>query len=359
MKCANLESLDGVEHLVNLKEFIFFRKKQPLSVKQGIQVPSVAYLELDAVSDWSNDEDIKTLARVFPNVQTVRCNTCGPVSLGLLANFKKLQLIQLDLGGLRREAGIGPPPEFDFTGLPYEALHIELTTSIDTNISCRNLGIWSYKIRERYVPDQHNEHVKPYRAMVTCYPELSEIGEKLIQGDALYKQGDLESAHRRYLDAFHINPYDQRTISRLALTYYKKGEYCRSAQVARSGTVLVNGTNTTRSSIWFNYHLALKSLGRQADARAALQKSIEYNPSQRKRDMLAQIQGENAASVDCPFTENWIDQLYASLETAAIQRSRSGVVNDECYHSNPTFARCRRGKGGICFKTNYGAVECR
>ena len=157
--------------------------------------------------------------------------------------------------------------------------------------------------------------------MRACYPKKHRVSELLLDADKRYQAGDLDRAHAGYFEAFHINPYDQRVISSLALTFYKKGMACESAQVAWFGMGLENGNQATRASILYNFAVAARSLGWLDQYRDALERSNEIKPSEHKSKLLA---GKTEAREvqNCNRDAQWIRDIEQSIETQAVVRSR-------------------------------------
>lgn len=359
---CNADSMEGIERFTQLNELTLIRKPKSVYVDPNIRMPKVVALKLWFNSDWSSEEEIIKFARLFPNIQYIECKGCNLLKLGYLSHFKNMTSLLIEGPGLSRKLGKGPPQEYDLTGLNYETLEIRINPGLDMNIKCKALGIWSHKIREPRRLENKPEGVWPYRSLHSCYPELLSLSKIIIDGDQLYNKGKLEEAHQRFLKGFHINPYDQQIISRLSLTFYKKQAYCKAAQVAYSGTELINGTDNTRAAIWYNYYLSMNKLGLKNKAKTALVKSNNFKPSKHKQKLLTEASGqaverEKLSSTNCSFSNNWIDALHAQIEKNAIQFSRSGIVDDYCV-KKPHFVSCRRGKLGPCFRTLEDPTRC-
>lgn len=340
LSCTGLKSLDGIEN---------FPKLEQLALAKGTGAKRTGAKDADsytltaadtAVADnvvrlllvgkgW-NEEDINVLAQALPAVRNVQCRLCDINELGWLSKFDELSVIQLDLMTVIEAHwyyGKEPDPEITFEGLPYDRIHrISIQTTPKSNISCRALGVWQTKA-STYFSGRRN-YPRPYKDMAACYPRIYDLRELILEGDAAYQAGKLEEAHRKYREAFEINPYDQRAISSLALTSLKQGDACAAAQVAASGTELENGIAATRASIHYNLYLALLELGDIAAARDALARSHEIRPGESKQQALAEMAemaDQAGKPASCNLEHNWITELRARIETAAVERSRGSV----------------------------------
>lgn len=278
--------------------------------------------------DW-NQVDIDKLIDNFPNTENFVCINCGYFNLGRLSGFKRLKTIYINMLPVIRLKwvyGEEPLQEIELAGLNYDAIKsISISSSPQTNISCKNIGIWNKKLSMSY-SGRHNWPL-PYKDTYSCFPEIHKLSSLVITGDKQYKAGEIKKAHDNYKKAFFINPYDQRAISSLSLSFYKQKKFCESAQVSASGLLLPNGNQRTRASIYFNHYLAQLGLGNYLEAKKALKLSNDYYPTDSKRDKLENFKVQNTIPENCSFNENWIDKLMNKLESQAIVRSRSDRDN--------------------------------
>lgn len=279
----------------------------------------------DRTGTWNND-DINELFMAFPNIEKFTCIKCGYFSLGELSIFKNLKSISIDMlptvyGTWRY--GEKQLDEINLDGLEYNNIDdIYINASPITNISCQTLGVWSKKIMMHY--SGRRNWPDPYKSIGACFPELASISNLIISGDKLYNNKNLDQAHENYKKAFSINPYDQKAISSLALTYYKKMDYCKSAQVAFSGINLENGISSSKASIAYNLYLSLLKLGDVTRAIKALELSNEYSPSDAKLEKLKSLKRSKKIPIDnCSFSNNWVFDLRRNIEKEAVNRSRS------------------------------------
>lgn len=326
LTCKGLESLNGIDSLTRLDQLKLSRHEtdQSLAAAPDIRSTSVRTLFLEG-KGWARS-DIEVLARTLPEVYNIWCRLCDIYELGLFSGFAKLTHLHLEMLPVIHSNWLGeltPDKEISFAGLPYDQMYsISVQASPVTHISCRSLGIWSKKART-YFNGRHT-YPKPYKDSMACFPQLQLLRDLIPAGNALYHAGELQQAHDKYLQAFRINPYDQKAISSLALTYYKSGQLCKAAQVAASGTRLPNGIAATRAAIFYNLYLSLHAMGDFRQARAALQRSLDIQPTDYKKQQLAEPAGLNGQNTKCALTDNWIDDLYQALETNAVERSRGG-----------------------------------
>lgn len=334
LSCTGLKSLDGIEKFPNLEQLALAKSKgdagsYTLTAADTAVAGKVERLLL-AGKGW-NEKDINVLAQALPAVQNFQCRLCDLTRLGWLSKFEQLTVIQFDLMTVIEAHwyhGKEPDPEMTFEGLPYDRIQrISIQVTPKSNISCRALGVWQTKA-STYFSGRRN-YPRPYKDMAACYPRINHLRELTLDGDAAYRAGKLEEAHRKYREAFEINPYDQRAISSLSLVELKRGNTCKAAQIAASGTRLENGIPATRASIQYNLYLALRELGDIPAAREALRASNAIRPSDSKQaslEEMAAAEQEKDKTRGCPLENNWIDDVYARIESDAVERSR-GATN--------------------------------
>lgn len=336
-----IQSLKGIEQLTELKSLTlwkssFSNKEFFLSVPENV-TSNVEILTLKGV-DWQkkglwNKEDLKRLMQVFPLVNHFICVKCGVFDLGFLSGFpllKKITLNMLPVVSLKWVHGEAPLDEITFDGLEYENIDsISISSSPMTNVSCKNLGVWWKKV-SMYYSGRSNWPI-PYKSFDSCFPEISILTSLIVSGDKLYKEGDINSAHNYYMRAFEINPYNSKAISSLSLSYYKLGEYCKSAQVAASGAKLITRHKNVQASIFYNYYLSLLEMNDVVGSKTALMRSMELSPSEYKEQLLKSLDISNSDINDCALDDNWISNFYNNIERLAVQRSRSDKADNISY----------------------------
>lgn len=334
LECYSLKSLNGINKLTNLKSLTLGKTQK--QYKEGSKLVfdpkhisnSVSTLKLRAIrvvksKGWDKSEII-ALAKSFPKVTHIICRICNYNDFGDFSLFPELAHISIEMLPvieLSWRHGWSPDKEINFDGLLYDRIsNIYIANAPSTNISCRNLGMWSYKINSHF--SGRSSFAKPFKDMNACFPNKQNITGLILLGDEHYKKGNMNEAYKNYHEAFFINPYDQKAISSLSLMYYKKNEYCKSAQIAASGTKLVNGTPSTRASILYNLYIALIKLKDFKGAKEALVKSNTLKPTSGKQEKLNKIYTTSSQTTTCQLKADWIQEIYNNLETEAVLRSR-------------------------------------
>lgn len=292
---------------------------------------------LDLKGDGWSAADIDHLARLFPDVKTIVCSRCDLYELGKFAAFQKINRLELDFAGagafgentnnvFESDLLRIPESEYRFDGLPYDAINeIYIKPASDTAISCRSLGIWSYKMGISY-PWQA-DYLRPYKSFDSCFPvSLRQISKLLGKGDEAYRNAQYKIALEQYEQAFAMNPYDQKAIAAYSLVLLKEDEFCKAAQVAHHGSGLPNGNATTRGAIWFNYYKALLALGNVDAAKTALFESHTIKPADIKQQLLDAWPSEPLAQTECPLQADWLQTQLQQIELTALPRSAPPVL---------------------------------
>ncbi|MCP5324921.1 MAG: hypothetical protein H7A09_01150 [Oceanospirillaceae bacterium] len=292
---------------------------------------------LDLKGDGWSAADIDHLARLFPDVKTLICSRCDLYALGALVVFQKMNRLELDFAGagafgkntnnvFESDLLRIPEHEYTFDGLPYDAINqIYIKPTSDTAISCRSLGIWSYKtgISSPWPAD----YLRPFKSSDSCFPvPQREISKLLGKGDDAYRNAQYKIALEQYGQAFSINPYDQKSIAAYSLALFKENQFCKAAQVAHHGSGLPNGNATTRGAIWFNYYKALLALGNADAAKTALFESHTIKPADIKQRLLDEWTSENLAQTECSLQADWLQTQLQKIELAALPKLAPPVL---------------------------------
>jgi len=329
LECSQFEDYQSIIDVKSCKDITINREEAPLTFPVKSKNDEVKVLRLDGFG-WE-EHDISLLARIFINTNHIVCIDCDVYKLRFLNSFKNLERINLTMIRTinKWEGPIDPFYTIDFHNLNYENIkEVNIYPSPATNISCKDIGLWWNKLNN-FTPYISNP--APYKYAGNCYPGMKKAISQSTMGDKEYHQGNIEKANDLYLRAFSENPYHQSFVSNLSLTYYKKGNHCKSFQTAYWGASLINGTPETRSSIWFNLHLSLLKLGLEKDAEYALYISKKMRNNDRSHEAL----DYDFQSV-CKNDDMWIDKLTLSIEERAVQLSRPHNVNYE-FDKSETF----------------------
>lgn len=277
INCQTLESIKELKLWNNCKSLTIKKEKRfdeneyklPYILSDEDVNLDVEYLTIED-NGW-NRNDLVKISRNFPNIRSVTCNDCNIYELkefNLFSNSKNLSLEYSKIPDIKPKS---PYFLISFDGLNYKKIEsINITTNDTTNITCRDLGIWGSKIYSSRGANNSN----PYRDTQSCYPNMAELGTHISRGNTHYKNGSINSAHKEFLNAFNINPYNRKVLSNLSLTFYKHNEFCKSAEVALFGISLLPEPLKEDSSIWYNLHLSLKKLSQENLSIIARENSI-------------------------------------------------------------------------------------